>query len=75
MEDFEEKDEPQRLFVSEIIDWKKTGLLKCPKSLMSEHICTVNMLKVPKHCINVHGSIFVIFFEDLEGKTARKTLF
>ena len=32
------------------------------------------MLKVPKHCINVHGSIFVIFFDHFERKSAGKAL-
>ena len=32
MEDFEEKDEPQGLFVSEIIDWKKRGYLNAERA-------------------------------------------
>ena len=54
---------------------QKAGLLKCLKSPVSEHLWTVNMLKGPKHCINLHGSIFVIFFDHSERKSARKTLF
>ena len=30
---------------------QKAGLLKCPKSRVSEHLCKLNMLKGPKHCI------------------------
>ena len=42
---------------------QKTWLLKCLKSPVSEHLWTVNMLKGPKHCLNLHGSTFAIFFE------------
>ena len=42
------------------------GLLKCPKSTVSEHLWTVNNLKVPKHCINLNDSIFVISFNQSE---------
>ena len=59
---FEKKDEHPRLFVSEIIDCKKRGYLN-RKRQMSEHLFTVNMLRDPKYCINLHGSVFVIFFD------------
>ena len=48
----------------------KRGLLKCLKSLVSEHLWTVNMLKGPKDCLILHGSIFVIFFDHCETKPA-----
>ena len=57
--------------VSEIIHWK-SGLLKCLKSPTTEHVRTVNMLKAPEHCLNLHSSIFVIFFDDFERKSVRK---
>ena len=41
----------------------KRGLLKSPTSPVSEHLWKVNMLKGAKHCINLHGNIFVIFFD------------
>ena len=41
---------------------KKTGLLTLLKSLVSEHLWTVNMLKGAKDRLNLRGSIFVIFF-------------
>ena len=50
-------------------------LLKCPKNSVSEHIWTVNMLKGPKHCLNINGSIFVIFFDHSEKKSAPNILF
>ena len=53
---------------------QKAGLLKCPKNRVSGHLRTVNMLKVPKHSINLHGSIFLIFFDQSERKSAQKTL-
>ena len=36
---------------------------------------TVMMLKGPKDCLNLHGSIFVLFFDHSEGKSARNALF
>ena len=38
------------------------GLPKYPKSPVSEHWWTVNMLKGPKDWLNVHGSFFYIFW-------------
>ena len=59
--------------------WKyrleKAELLKWPKSLVSEHLWTVNMLKGNKHFLNLHGSIFDIFFDHAKKKSAPKTLF
>ena len=54
---------------------QKSELLKTLKSPVSEHLWTVNMLKGPKHCLNLHGSNFVMFFDHLEKKSAPKTLF
>ena len=42
---------------------------------MSEHLRTVNMLKGPKHCINLQGSIFLIFFDQSEKKISSKNFF
>ena len=39
---------------------------------MSEHLYTVNMLKGPNDCLNLHGSIFVIFFLSLWKKINSK---
>ena len=33
------------------------------KNLVSEHLWAVDMLKFPKHCLNLHGSSFVIFLD------------
>ena len=44
----------------------------CVKTFMdSEHV----KASETEHCINLHGRIFVIFFNDSERKSARKTLF
>ena len=51
------------------------GLLKYLKSPVSEHLWKVNMLKCPKYSLNMHGSIFVIFFVNSEKKSAWKALF
>ena len=54
---------------------QKTGLLKCLKSPLWEHLQTVNMLKCPKDCLNLHGSIFVRFFDHSERKSSQKIIF
>ena len=54
---------------------EKAGLLKWRKSLVSEHLRTVNMLKGPKHCINLQGSIFLMFFDQSEKKISSKNFF
>ena len=53
----------------------KAELLKCPKSPVSEHLWTVKILKGLKHCLHLHRSIFVIFFDNSERKSAPKTIF
>ena len=42
---------------------------------MSEDLWTVNMLKGPKDCLNLHVSVFVIYFDYSERKAAQKILF
>ena len=54
---------------------QKVGLLKCPKSRVAEHFWGVNMLEGPKHCINLHGNMFVIFFDHSETKSYPIILF
>ena len=54
---------------------ENVGLLKCLKSLVSEHLFTVNMLKDPKDCLNLHGSIFVRFSITLNGNQLKKFCF
>ena len=54
---------------------EKVRFLKCLKSLVSEHLWTVNMLKGPKYYLILYGSIFVIFFDNSEMKAARNILF
>ena len=51
---------------------QKAGLIKCLKSYVSEHLWTANMFRGPKHCLNQHGSIFVVFFDQHEKKWAEK---
>ena len=50
------------------------GLLKFLKRSMSEHLWAVNMVKAPKHCLNLHSSISVKFFDPSERKAALKSL-
>ena len=42
---------------------------------MSEHLWMVNMLKGPKDYLNMHGSIFVIFYDQSEKNSAQKIRF
>ena len=53
---------------------QKPVLLTCLKNPVSEHLWVVNMLKAPGHCLTLHSSIYVIFFDQSEIKTARKIL-
>ena len=43
-------------------------LLKCLKRPVSKQLWTVNVLKGAKPFWNMHGSIFVIFFNNFEKK-------
>ena len=54
---------------------QKAGLLKCLKSPVSENLWTVNMLKGPKHCTNLYGSIFVTFLITLKQNRVEKLSF
>ena len=45
---------------------QKAVFLKYLKSAVSEHLWTANMIKGTKHCLNLQGSIFVIFCDDSE---------
>ena len=54
---------------------QKACLLKCLKSLASEHLWAVNMLKCPKDALNLQSTIFVIFFDHSERESASNTLF
>ena len=69
LEYFLKKGELWRLFVSEILDYKMRAYLNARKSLVSEHLWTVKMLKGPNR------SIFVTFFDHSEEKSAGKSLF
>ena len=64
---------------SEVINFRnyrleKAGFFKCLKSQVSEQLWTVNMLKCPKDCINLHGSIFGIFFDHSERISSRNSV-
>ena len=45
------------------------------KKPASERLWTVNILKGLNHWLNLHGSVFVIFFDNSEIKSPRETLF
>ena len=54
---------------------QNVGPLKYLKSPVSEHLRTVNMLKNTKDCLNLHGSIFFVFSDHSERKSAPKFCF
>ena len=45
-----------------------------PKKPCERTVMGVNMLKAPKHCLNLLRRIFVKCFDDSEIKSARKIL-
>ena len=53
---------------------QKAGLLKVTKGPVSEYLWADNILKAPKHCLNLHPSIFVISFDHSEKKSAPNIL-
>ena len=71
--------EKKRLASEVICFWnyslQKAGLLKCQNNVVSENLWTVNMLKGPKDCLNLHGGNFIIYFHHSETKSAPKYLF
>ena len=74
LEYFQTKVEPQRWFLSEIIDCKKRSYLNAQKAAVSERLWTVNILNCPKPCLNPHGTIFMMFFDHSEMISAPKIL-
>ena len=68
------KDDPFRWFFFLNYRVEKVGLLKFLKRPVSELLCTVNMLKSQQNCLNLHGSIFVSFFDHSEKKAAQKIM-
>ena len=45
-----------------------------PKKPRVRTFLRVNMLKALKNCLNLHGSIFILFFDDSEITSDRKIL-
>ena len=72
---FKKQVQLQRWFLSKIIAWKKRSHVNAQKATVSEHLWTVNILKGPKQCCNQNGSIFIIFFDHSERKSALEPLF
>ena len=75
LEYLERKDEPREVICFWNYRLQKAGLLKCIKSPVSEHLWTVNMLKCPKDCLSLHGSIFLIFLITLKENQLHKFCF
>ena len=63
-----EKDNPQSLSISEVIDSKKRVYLMSKKSFVLEHPSAINVLAVPKHCWNVHNRTLILFFHHSQVK-------
>ena len=51
----------------------KSWLLKCVKRALSENLWMLSIIKGPKHKLNLHGSIFVIFFWSPWGEISLKS--
>ena len=49
-------------------------LLNCLKSPASKHPWTVNLLKSPKHCWNLHDTRFMIFFRHSKRTSVGKSI-
>ena len=69
-----------RRWASEIISFsnyrlQKFGLLKCLKKPVSQHLWTINMLKCPKDCLNLHDSLLSNFLITLKGNQEQKFCF
>ena len=66
LEHFEKKDEHPSPVISEIIDLRKSWLLKRLKGLASEHHSVSNVLTGSRHCSNQHDTTIIVFFHELE---------
>ena len=71
-EHFQKKDDPHCWCISEITESCLYQYLKTP---VSRNPPKSNMVNVPKHCWNLHGSTFTIFIDWCEGNWLRKTFF
>ena len=60
-------------FVFRKLRTPKTKLDKCLKSKVSEDPSTSNMADVPKHCWNLHHSIFLWFIDPCQVNWVRKS--
>ena len=69
---FKKKGESSSSSISEIIDSKRGGLLKCLKSLTSEQLSVINLLTGSKHCLNLHGTTIILFFPWIWDKLSWK---
>ena len=49
--------------------------LQCPKAPLSEHRSRVNLFTCPKHCVNQHGSTFIIISHWKKSNWVTKHLF
>ena len=56
------EDDPHRFCISEITD-SGLGVDKCLNSPVSEDPSTSTMVNVPKHYLNLHHIIFIIFID------------
>ena len=71
---FLKKDDPHSWCIFELAESEKGQLDKCLKSPVSEHPSISNMVNELKHCWNLNGSTFTIFFDPCEGNSVGKIL-
>ena len=69
-----------KIWASQVISYwnfrlERGELLKSKKKSVSEHLWTVNMLKISKRCLNLHSSVFLKLFDETQRKLAPSTRF
>ena len=69
-----EKNITLRYFVFSKLRTPKTWSDKCLKSLVSEDLSRSNMVNVPKHCWNLHNSIFIKIIDNCQVNWVEKIL-
>ena len=71
---FKKKGESSSSSISEIIDSKRGGLLKCLKSFTSEQLSVIKLLTGSKHFLNLQGTTIILFFHESGINWAGKSL-
>ena len=68
------KGESSSLSISEIIHSKRGDYLSAWKALLQNSCSVINLLTGSKHCLNLHGTIIILFFHESGITWAGKSL-